>query len=94
MSMTKEELKQMADRLHEQFEPMTTDEVVAVMNYALGGKHTEAPLRLLWNLAVEVKAEKMVIQYNKETKKIECELFAPKGGMLDLRAPEIKEEKQ
>ena len=86
-----DELKLIANRLREQFDSMTTDEVVSVMNYALCGKHTEAPLRLLWELAESVKAEKMVIKHNRKTNKIECQLYAPKGGQLDLHAPEMGE---
>ena len=85
----KQMLKDMASQIRAMFEPLETNEVVAVLNNALGdkSKHFFAPYQMIWNVADEVEAEKVVIKKQKDGK-IGVEFVAKRGGQLKLEKGE------
>ena len=81
----KQILLDIAAQLRTMFESMETNEVVAVLNKALcdNSKHIVAPYSMIWNVAEECDAQKVVIKKGKDGK-LNVEFCAKRGGQLRL----------
>ena len=82
---TKEELLAIATSIKEIISDLSKDELVSVLNNAIGGNNEFAfvPYQMIWMVAAGVKAEKVIIGLTEEGK-IGVQFCAPKDGKLEL----------